>query len=179
MNRKNFVIVFSVVCFLMVGLICFSSHHVCAGVPVKVENPEKLTEAEQAEKKQQIILFMKSSGSSEIGSMMKARIIPHLMMALSKTKPEFWGSFEKKINPEEFNDMMIALYSKYLSLSELKEINAFYNSVVGQKMGKLFPKISEDAQKLQMEWYNTLLARAQKEINLSTKPTAEKTSHSK
>lgn len=68
---------------------------------------------------------------------------------------EHWENLEKEFLKTSMVDLSIMLepvYQKYLSLSDLKEVIAFYNTPVGKKFSEKSPLIVQESMQIGQEW---------------------------
>ncbi|MGH9774072.1 MAG: DUF2059 domain-containing protein [Candidatus Acidiferrales bacterium] len=64
----------------------------------------------------------------------------------------FLEKFRGKVKPEEFINMMIPVYDKYFSVEEVRGLNAFYETPLGQQVVKKLPKAVSEAQSAGFEY---------------------------
>lgn len=68
---------------------------------------------------------------------------------------EVWSGLEKEFSKTSLNDlteMLVPVYSKYLSLEDLKELIKFYETKVGKKFAKSNPLILQESMQVGQEW---------------------------
>ena len=61
---------------------------------------------------------------------------------------EFWKSFEEQLSEKantQFLDIYVSIYHRYLTISDLKKITAFYESPVGKKLAESTPVMTAEA----------------------------------
>src|SRR6266481_311630 len=58
----------------------------------------------------------------------------------------FMDSYQKKFNPYDMTDGLVAIYDKHFTEDEIKGLLQFYGSPLGQKVASETPKISREVQ---------------------------------
>ena len=82
------------------------------------------------------------------------------MMELLKTQlpnldEKEWGKIYKDIIEESMNEyieMVIPIFQKYLTKSDLEEMIKFYQTPIGQKFSKSNTSITKDVMSISQEW---------------------------
>lgn len=103
-------------------------------------------------KEAEIRRMLKLTGAISVAEQVKSQIFAGFRSQLKDVPYGFWERFEKKVNVEELMEKIIPLYDKYYSLEDLRAINAFYVSEVGQRLIKTMPNISRESLAVGMEW---------------------------
>jgi uncharacterized protein len=83
---------------------------------------------------------------------------------------QYWELLTKEIKNKGFNDiieLLVPIYKKYLTESEIDAITAFYQSEVGQKMVSKFPLISKESMQAGAEWGEKLYEQVTQKIDSS------------
>src|SRR5882672_7108500 len=57
----------------------------------------------------------------------------------------FMDSYEKKFNPDDMTDGLVAIYDKHFTEDEIKGLLQFYGSPLGQKYAAEMPKVSAES----------------------------------
>jgi hypothetical protein len=57
----------------------------------------------------------------------------------------FMAAYQKKFNPDDVTDELVAVYDKHFTEDEIKGLLQFYGSPLGQKYAEEMPKISTEA----------------------------------
>jgi hypothetical protein len=68
---------------------------------------------------------------------------------------EIWNDFEKefsKTSIDELTEMLVPIYSKYMTKEDLKELIKFYQTPVGKKFAKNTPFIMQESMQVGQEW---------------------------
>lgn len=104
--------------------------------------------AREGEYRTAVKTLMDKSGSLSAADTMMDQMIP----ALSKMAPQeipasFWTGFRQKWEAksrEKLVDIYTPIYRKYFTLSEIREMIAFYETPVGQKLATSLPAITQE-----------------------------------
>lgn len=129
-----------------------------------------LTRAEIApEKRTEIDQLLKLTGMERLVDQMMAQMIASLRANIKDVPDEFWGRFEKKINSAEMIEMVVPLYDKYYSLEDLRAINAFYASPVGQRVLSTLPQIMQESMAAGQQWGAKIAQQAADEARAEIK----------
>lgn len=70
----------------------------------------------------------------------------------SQMVPNIPDSFWDEIDPDEFLDLLIPIYTRHLTTEDMRAIIAFYESLAGQKILDKTPAIMEDSMKAGERW---------------------------
>ena len=57
----------------------------------------------------------------------------------------FMDSYQKKFNPDDMTDGLVAIYDKHFTADEIKGLLQFYGSPLGQKYAAEMPKVSAES----------------------------------
>lgn len=66
-----------------------------------------------------------------------------------------WDDLEKEFSQtslEDLTDMLVPVYSKYMTLEDLKELIEFYESPIGIKFAKNTPLIMQESMQVGQQW---------------------------
>ncbi len=78
----------------------------------------------------------------------------------SSLPEEFWTDFEAEANKDNaLMRQVVVIYRKYFSLQDVLNINAFYESPLGQKMTLKMPLVTQEMQAYGYEWGQELGAK--------------------
>ncbi|WP_158970725.1 DUF2059 domain-containing protein [Paraglaciecola sp. L3A3] len=129
------------------------------------------------EKKKLIDEMLQVSGAAKLGDMMGSWASGQLISALQRQNKEvdtktitiIQDEIGKLMN-EEFihngfvNNMSYDIYHKYFSLSELKEMVAFYKTETGKKVAAVLPKITQESMQASQQHGMSLTGKIQQRI---------------
>jgi uncharacterized protein len=85
--------------------------------------------------------------------------IKQMMVMFKQQSPNvdaaIWDEFEKEFSKTSINDlveMLVPVYSKYMTEEDLKEMIKFYQTPVGQKFAKSTPLIMQESMQIGQQW---------------------------
>ena len=73
----------------------------------------------------------------------------------SSVESDVWGDLEKEISKTSLNElteMLVPVYSKYMTLEDLQELIKFYETPVGKKFAKNTPLIMQESMQIGQQW---------------------------
>jgi len=73
--------------------------------------------------------------------------------------PDIPNSFWDEIDPEEFIDLMIPIYTRHLTTEDMRASISFYESAAGQKILDKTPAFMEESMKVGEQWGRELARR--------------------
>lgn len=94
------------------------------------------------------------SGSNETYKMAIKQMIS-MYKSQSTLSPEKLKSLEDemlKTSMKDLTDMLVPIYQKYMTISDINEMIKFYESPVGKKFAKNSPAITQESMKIGQEW---------------------------
>ena len=122
---------------------------------------ESLTDAKRAD----IKILMEMTGVLNIAQQMSNMVVTQMIETLKKVRPDIHESMYDVIAEEVNNtiedamvskggylEMMIPIYHKYYSHSDIKGLIAFYQTDLGKKLIKTLPNITRDSMTVGKLW---------------------------
>lgn len=91
----------------------------------------------QADKKALVLRYLEVSGTQETLDRM-------FKQAIAEAPQEEALRLKQAYDINEITEILVPVYSKYFSANDLRDLIAFYQSPVAQKMSEMAPKIMED-----------------------------------
>lgn len=107
--------------------------------------------------------MLRLTGMQKLMDQMKSQMLTGLRNQMQDVPEEFWTRFEKKLDVNELIEKLIPIYDKYYSLEDLRAVNAFYASEVGQRLVATLPKITQESMAVGMEWGKRIGEQAERE----------------
>ncbi len=99
--------------------------------------------------------MFKVSGTEENYEVAIKSVCDMFRKQYTKVDEETWDLMEKEMlstSIDELVSMLVPVYQKYLSKTDLEEIISFYESGVGKKYAKNTPAIMQDSMLVGQEW---------------------------
>ena len=116
------------------------------------------------EKEIEIRRTLELTGVKKLMEQIKSQMIAQMRSDMKEVLPdEFWTKIEKKMDVSELIEKLIPLYDKYYSLEDLRALNKFYASDVGQRVIATAPKIMKESMAIGMEWGKRIGEEAERE----------------
>lgn len=126
--------------------------------------------AQSTSKSQKINQLMELTGSGKMGIQVMNQMINSFKTAHSSVKDEFWEDFKKEIKAEDITNMIIPIYDKYYTETDIDQIIIFYNSPVGKKMIATMPQVMQESMAVGQVWGkkigDKLIAKLKEKDNL-------------
>ena len=108
-----------------------------------------------------------ASGSEETYKAVLDQLFSMYRQEYTEVDPKIWDEYEmefKKTSIDDLTEMLVPVYSKYLSLEEVKEITKFYATPAGSKLAKNTPLIMQESMQVGQKWGMEIGERITKEI---------------
>jgi uncharacterized protein len=116
------------------------------------------------EKRKDIKRLMVITGSGDLGVQASNQVMGSLKSSLPDIPEEFWKEFQKEINANSMIDLIIPIYDKHFSHSDIKELITFYESPLGKRMTKALPAIMQESYTVGEKWGQEIGERAIKRL---------------
>ena len=104
--------------------------------------------AQDGEYRQQLTKMLDKSGALASADVIMDQLIPAMKQLTAKEVPaDFWDSFRAKWNrktKDKLVEIYVPIYKKHLTLADLKQIVAFYESPVGKKLAAATPSMTSE-----------------------------------
>ena len=88
------------------------------------------------DKEREIRKLLQVTGVTQAVMGMKGQMMAQYRMALPQMPKAFWDDLEKEFDTDELITLMMPVYDKYLSLEDLKAVNAFYQTPAGKRLAE-------------------------------------------
>jgi hypothetical protein len=112
----------------------------------------KIDPAKEADIRQ----LMEVTGAKDLGQQLMDAGIAQFRAGVTESQPDnprakqfadaFAQHFEKHFDPHALTETVIPIYEKHLSSEDLKELLAYYQSPLGQRMLKVLPVVARESQ---------------------------------
>lgn len=96
--------------------------------------------------------LLEVSGANKMGTEATRQLIDQQKKTLPDIPESFWAEIHKEVSPDELNRKIEAVYVKNFSVSEMKDIIAFYKTKAGQKFIATLPLIAKESRQSFMAW---------------------------
>ena len=95
---------------------------------------------------------------------MMNQMIASLKTTHSKAGDEFWENFKKEIKAEDIENMIIPIYDKHYTESDIDQLIAFYNSSIGKKMIATMPQVMQESVIVGQNWAKQIIEKSQAKL---------------
>jgi hypothetical protein len=121
--------------------------------------------AQTATKTENIRKLLELTGSGKIGVQVAQNMIVSFKKVYPSVPDEFWEGFKKELNSEVLVEMVIPIYDKYYTETEIKELTDFYATPIGRKVITVTPLISQESMQAGQKWGKELGEKLYKDLN--------------
>ncbi|MEO8215813.1 MAG: DUF2059 domain-containing protein [Acidobacteriota bacterium] len=110
--------------------------------------------AEQVEpaKEKSIRTLLNITGMPKLAEQIMTQMLDGMASSAPGVSTEVWDRFKKKLNPDELVDLMIPVYDKYYTQSDVDGMVDFYKTPLGQKVIATLPGLSSDSMQIGRQW---------------------------
>lgn len=118
----------------------------------------------QPEKRAAILQLMAVTGAADLGEQMSQVMAQQMTIALRNARPDIPARAFDIVNEEvqsamsteiangSFEELVTPLYDKYFSISEIRELLAFYETEIGRKTIAVMPQLTQESMALGQSW---------------------------
>ncbi|MGH8004657.1 MAG: DUF2059 domain-containing protein [Limisphaerales bacterium] len=90
--------------------------------------------------------------SGELAVQMMQEMLNAYRQGLPQVPDEFWTKFAKKVKTEDLVDMLVPIYDRHLTHSEVAALIEFFQSSVGKKLVSVQPEIMKESMQVGQQW---------------------------
>ena len=90
--------------------------------------------------------------SGELAVSMMQEMINAYRQGLPQVPDEFWLNFAKKVKTEDLLDMLVPIYDRHLTHSEVTSLIEFFQSPVGKRLVSVQPEIMKESMQVGQAW---------------------------
>lgn len=108
--------------------------------------------AQTSSKNEKIKHLLEISGTAKIGIQAMDQMISYFQNSYSDVGQKFWDDFRKEISAEGMIELIIPIYDKYYTESDIDQLIVFYNSPVGKKMINTMPQVMQESMAAGQNW---------------------------
>jgi uncharacterized protein len=103
-------------------------------------------------------------GMEKLMGQMKTQMFTMFREKMTQVPEEYWKRAEAKFDMAELIQLIIPVYDKYYTVEDLKALNAFYESPVGQKVLSTLPQITQESMRIGQAWGEEVGKRVEREV---------------
>lgn len=99
-----------------------------------------------------IFRLLELTGSAKLGIQVMSQMVTSYKKAMPNVPDEFWTEFMSEVDEESLINLIIPIYKKHYTPSDVKAIIAFYETPIGKKTISVLPKITADSMAAGRNW---------------------------
>jgi hypothetical protein len=103
-------------------------------------------------KELEIRKLLELTGQSQLGNQVLGQLMEGFKQAFPKVPEQIWNDFKASVKLDDMTAMLVPLYDKHFSEDEIRELNAFYLTPLGQKLLKELPAVTQDSMNAGQDW---------------------------
>ncbi len=111
-----------------------------------------LANAQDNSKREKIKHLLELTGSGKLGMQVMDQMMSSFKNSYSTVKQEFWDNFRKEINANDIENLILPVYDKYYTETDIDQLITFYNSPIGKKMINTMPLVMQESMKAGQNW---------------------------
>jgi hypothetical protein len=103
-------------------------------------------------KTENIQTLLELTGSGKMGIQAMETMLVSFKQSYPLVPENFWKDFMKEVNADALNKMVIPIYDKYYTESEITQLIAFYQTPLGKKVISTMPQIMQESMLAGQTW---------------------------
>lgn len=104
--------------------------------------------------------LMTLTGAGNLGMQMMNTLLPNLQRMAPQVPASFWQEFAKEIDPNELVAIVVPIYQRHFTESEIQEMIRFYKTPTGQKFTRELPLVTQESVAAGQQWGQQIAQRA-------------------
>lgn len=120
--------------------------------------------AQTTTKETKIRNLLKLTKTDELAIQSMDQMISMFKSSNSNLSTNVFDEFKKEIDPNRLIDLIVPIYDKYYSETEIEELTAFYNSPIGKKTIDTLPKLTQESMVAGQQWGLEISQKIQKKL---------------
>jgi hypothetical protein len=108
--------------------------------------------AQNTVKETKIRNLLKITKTDELAIQSMDQMISMFKSSNADVNTKFWDDFKKEVDVNSLIDLIVPIYDKYYSETEIEELTAFYNSPIGKKTIDTLPKLTQESMVAGQQW---------------------------
>lgn len=134
--------------------------------PVKTKSTAGKAKS-NADKTTDIKTLLTLTKSGELAVSMMQEMINVYRQNLPQVPEEFWTGFARKVKTDDLMEMLVPIYDRHLTHTEVTSLIEFFQSPVGKKLVSVQPEIMKESMQVGQKWGeklgNEVVAELQKQ----------------
>jgi uncharacterized protein len=111
--------------------------------------------SEQAEQDARVAAarrLIEVTGGGRMAVQLSQTLLASMKQGFPKVPDEFWSDLATEFKAEECVERVVPIYAKYLTVEEMQQMQAFYESAIGQKVLQVLPAIMQESLAVGQQW---------------------------
>ena len=96
--------------------------------------------------------LLELTGSGKLGVQVGQTMVNSFKKKYPNVPEDFWNDFLKELNSDVLIKMIIPIYDKYYTESEIKQLTEFYQSSLGKKVIATMPVVVQESMQAGQAW---------------------------
>ncbi len=149
--KKFFTIAFALIFVAATALAQTGSKPALAAAPAQTK-PAATKNKTGANKSADIRTLLTLTQAGEMAVQMMQEMLNSYRQGLPQVPDEFWVGFAKKIKTEDLVEMLVPIYDRHLTHSEVVALIGFFEGPVGKKLLSVQPSIMRESMQVGQQW---------------------------
>lgn len=118
----------------------------------------------QSSKADKLKQLLELQGSGKMGETVIKTMIESYKKAYPSVDAKIWDEFASEMKGSEMVALIIPIYDKYYTESDIDQLIAFYNTPIGKKSIELMPVIMQESMSVGQEWGKKIAEKMAKKL---------------
>lgn len=106
----------------------------------------------ESTKRKKIRKLLEITGSAKLGLQVVDQMIASFKQGMPNVPDKFWTEFRKDLDEQGLIDLIVPIYDKHLTETEVTKLLEFYQTPVGKSYIKKLPAITRESQMAGQKW---------------------------
>lgn len=125
------------------------------------------TNAQTDTKEKLIKEMLELSGANKMALQTMEMMIASFKKQMPTVETDFWDEFMKEAQTGDLISMIVPVYAKHFTESEIKELIAFYKTPIGKKLVEKLPVITQESYGIGEAWGKALSEKVAAKLKTS------------
>jgi len=100
--------------------------------------------------------LLEASGGAAVGMQVMDMLLESFKQTFPGVPADFWTEFRAEVRAEDLVELIVPIYDRHLTESEIRELTAFYESPIGKKLVQVQPLIAKESMEAGQAWGQAL-----------------------
>ncbi len=112
---------------------------------------------------------LEASGAGALGTQVVDQMFSMYKAQMPQVPAEYWDNLSKEVSSDGFVELLIPVFARNYSLDELKGLEAFYKSPLGQTLVTKQPQIQKESMQVGAQWGQKIAQKVMKDLQAQKK----------